>query len=87
MLYQKFTDERMSEVTHLAAQVFANIDGQKAAEFLNKFMNAIFPEMPVVSGEVSAKQMLSELVEFSKKDIMLVQGKGGLTLEMAEKKG
>ena len=86
VMYQKFTDERMATVTHLAAQVFAPNDGKKAADFLHRYMEAIFPEVELKSTEITDKEMFNELMAFTKKDIVLVQGQSGLELKINEKK-
>lgn len=85
MIYERYTQERMAQVSSLSAQVLAGIDPKQAAQMLNKFINAIFPEVEQRK-EATTKDMIKELQAFSQKDIILVQGANGLSLSIQDKK-
>lgn len=86
VLYEKYSQERMSEVNGVAAQVMASADPKAASEFLTRYVDEKFPETSR-SKEVDIKKKMAELREFSKKQVRLVPGPDGFELEVKDKEG
>lgn len=75
----------MAQVFSLAAQVLAPADPKKAGDFLQKFMDALFPEAARAK-EATLEDRMEQLKEFSGKEVALVPGKGGFALSVKDKK-
>ena len=87
MLSEKYNLERMASVNALAAQVIGATDPKKAADFVSRFIDCIFPEATVARERTMAEK-LEELKEFSEKKISLqpIGGTEYFRLKVEEKK-